>query len=310
MKLSTAKKLGLVLTVIGAAFLSIPAQAQVFNGSVSDDYGTGGNWVGGSVPNLTSGATAVININDPVTYNPGGDFVIDNNSTLEVSNGSWTQINNNNWIQLEGNGNILVNGGTFNQGSAGNTPFNISNTGNAFTITSGAANFNSSLASTSAGVTYNFDGGTTTFAGEIDYNTNNNILFDGGIVNATLVTAVNNASNGILTFEAGTLNLSSGFGIYAPATTAPLNFTTGSTASINFEGVAASTVQGWVNTGVVTYNGTTTPADFLVTSTGPSSSVLSAVVEEVPEPSTYVMFGLGLAALALGLRRRASKATL
>jgi len=289
--------------------ISLPANAQIFTGGTSNDYGTAGNWSTSSVPNLTSGATALINNGDAVTYNPGGDFVIDNNSTLEVSNGSWTQINSNNWIQLEGNGTILVNGGTFNQGTAANTPFNISNTGNVFTITSGAANFNSGLASTSAGVTYNFNGGVTTFNGEIDYNTNNNILFNGGIVNATLVTGVNNASHGILTFEAGQLNLSSGFGIYAPATTDPLNFTLGSTASINFEAVAASTVQGWVNSGIITYGGVTAPSDFTVTSTGLNSSILSAVVVETPEPSTYVMLGVGLAVLVIAVRRRTAQAT-
>jgi hypothetical protein len=307
MKKSYSKILGLAL--IGAAGLSLPAHAQIFTGSISNDYGTAGNWSTNTVPNLTTGATAVINNGDAVTYNPGGDFVIDNNSTLEVSNGSWTQINTNNWIQLAGNGNILVDGGTFNQGSAGNSPFNISNTGNTFTITSGAANFNTSLASTSSGVTYNFNGGVTTINGEIDFNTNNNILFDGGTVNATLITAVNNANNGILTFEAGTLNLSSNYGIYSPSTTAPLNFTTGSTAAINFEAVSASTVQGWVNSGIITYNGATVPSDFIVTSTGAGSSLLTAV-SEAPEPSTYGMMGLGLAALVIGLRRRAPKTTL
>ena len=183
MKPSYSQILG--LAVIGAVSLALPAHAQIFTGTISNDYGTAGNWSTNTVPNLTTGATALINNGSAVTYNPGGDFVIDNNSTLEISNGSWTQINSNNWIQLAGNGTILVDGGTFNQGSAGNNPFNISNTGNSFTITSGAANFNGSLASTQSGVTYNFNGGVTTIGGEIDYNNNNNLLFNGGTVNAS-----------------------------------------------------------------------------------------------------------------------------
>ena len=153
MKLSLSQSVQVLCAVFLAVSLPAAAQVNTWTGSISNDYSTAGNWSAGSVPNLTTGITALINNGNAVTYNATTDFLISNNSTLEISNGSWTQTGGNNWIQLQGNGNILIDGGTFNQGTAGNNPFNISNSGNTFTITSGAANFNASLTSNSAGVT-------------------------------------------------------------------------------------------------------------------------------------------------------------
>ncbi len=308
------KNLGFVITALGAALLALPAHSQTFTGGAgldingNYDYNVGGNWTGGAVPNTANGGHAVINNGLTASWyggGDGGDFIIANGGELEVANGTWQQVVNNNWIQLQGNATLLVDGGTFNQGTAGNTPFNIANTGNVFTITSGAANFNGSLASTGAGVTYNFNGGVTTFTGEIDYNTNNNIFVDGGTVNATLVTAVNNAGNGILTIEAGRLNLSSTFGIYAASATGPVNFTLGSTGTIDFQAVDPTTVAGFLSSGAITYNGAINSTAFNIISDGGAGTLLEAIA--APEPSTYVMFGLGLSVLLFAMRRRAAR---
>jgi hypothetical protein len=317
MKLTPSKNLGLILAALGAACFSATAQAQTFTGTgANTDYGTGTNWSGGQVPNLTAANTAIINNGTAVTYNPGGDFQISNGGTLQVTNGSWTQINNNNWIQLGGggaggNGHILVNGGTFNQGSAGNSPFNITGTGNTFTITSGAANFNSGLqgGDYGAGMSWNFAGGVTTFGSEFDYGTNNNILIDGGTVNATLFTAINNANVGSFTLSSGLLNVSTnnGGGFYAAAPTSAPNFTLGSTAQIDFQAdpFASGTVQGFVTSGDFDYNGVTaTASNFVITPDAAGTGTLLSVVV-APEPSTYLMFGLGFSVLLFSMRRHA-----
>lgn len=171
-------KMNLSYVVAIVAVLGMPAHSQTtstFTGGVSDDYGTAGNWSPNGVPDLSAGNTALINNGDAVGYAAGtdvGDLLISNGGELEISNGSWTQTGNNNWIQLgeqgdgasTGDGSILVNGGTFNQGTSGNSPFNITGTGNSFTISSGTANFSNILTAIS-GIQYNFQGGVTTIAG-------------------------------------------------------------------------------------------------------------------------------------------------
>ena len=349
MKLS--KTFSAACFAFGAACLSAHAQVT-FNGSVSTDYGTAGNWSSNSVPNLTTGITAQIANGSAVNYAAGtdvGDLLISNGGELELTNGSWTQTGNNNWIQLQGNGTILVNGGTLNQGTSGNSPFNVSGTGNAFTITSGAANFNSLNEGNS--VTFNINGGTVTDAngtvviqgttvydqtagsfsdsgsininntgtfllaggtftssGEFDFNGANSTI-SGGILNVPLLTGVNSANLGVFTVSGGLINVSGGTGIYAPSSTTPINFTLNSTGEINFEGVSASTVQGFLSSGGIEDAGTINPSAFVVTSTGANSATV-ALVAAAPEPSTYVMFGLGFAALLFGMRRRSASVRL
>ena len=305
----------------GIALFATPAKAQIistFTNSGGGAYTTASNWSPTGVPNLTAagGNTALINNGSAVTYTPGGDFLISNGGTLEVSNGSWTQVASNNWIQLQGNGNILVNGGTFNQGTAGNTPFNISNTGNTFKITSGAANFTSGLqgSDTGSGMSWNFAGGTTTFGSEINYTQANNILIDGGTVITTLFTAINNSNNGTFTLSSGelitTTNNGNSGGFYSAAPSAAPNFTLGSTASIDFEMGTVAQITGYVMAGDFDYNGSTgSLLNFNVTSDG-SGGALLTVVEAVPEPYSCFLSGVCLFALVVMLRRRVVGATL
>ncbi|HWB58359.1 MAG TPA: PEP-CTERM sorting domain-containing protein [Chthoniobacteraceae bacterium] len=163
-----------IITLLAISAFAVTAHAQTtwtFTGSTNNDFQTPTNWDQGTVPILNGTATgtpgtAVINNGDAVTYNPGGDFILNNGGTLEITNGSWTQINGGAWIQLgettqgvTGNGHILVNGGTFNQGTDSNNPFNLNGTGNTFTITSGSANFTTGFTNISNGLTFNIQGG-------------------------------------------------------------------------------------------------------------------------------------------------------
>ena len=181
------------------------AHAQTFTGSAGSydggtdyDYGTGADWSGSAVPVTSNGGVALIANGESVTYNPGGDILISNGGELEISSGSWTQINGNNWIQLgaqgsgasTGNGTILVNGGTFNQGTDSAQPFNLTGTGNLFQVMSGTANFTGNF-NVNAGLTYSQSGGTVNVTnGEFDFNTTT-ITLSGGNLNTKLITGVN-----------------------------------------------------------------------------------------------------------------------
>lgn len=167
--------------MLAVAFFALPAHAQTsgtftagsgtLDGNGGYDYSSAANWNGDAVPTLATGGLALINDGDQVDYNSGnGDFIIANGGELEVSNGSWDQWNGGNWIQLGeggGNGHILVNGGTFNQGTAGNNPFNTEGTGNTFTISSGSAAFNGGGVQVNAGLTWLQSGGNVTSAASL-----------------------------------------------------------------------------------------------------------------------------------------------
>ncbi|MEI8342040.1 MAG: PEP-CTERM sorting domain-containing protein [Verrucomicrobiota bacterium] len=294
------------LTTIAAlalGILSAHAQAATYTTIAAGDYQTAGNWDNG-VPVLTGTANTAV-VNQVMTYNPGGDFSLNGGGTLEITTGgSWTQINGVAWIQLGGNGHILVDGGTFNQGTAGNNPFNLGGTGNTFTISSGAAYFNSSFNAGTA-LTYLQTGGTVNTVGEFDANSTTASM-SGGILNTTLITT-QNAIAGVdtFTFSGGVINLSSGFGIYG-GNAKQINFTLGSTGVINFNGgTSLSAVQGMVTSGIIELNGTIDAglADFSVTQPGGTGTPVILQLNQVPEPSVFASFAIGACGL-LGLRRR------
>jgi hypothetical protein len=311
------------------ALLAVPAQADTYNFSnndLNDSYLDPLNWSDASsnhaVPSLSSGDTAIISADgSAVTYNPGGDLIISNGGTLEISNGSFTQINGNNFFQLgeqgngagTGNGNLLVNGGTFNQGTISSNPFNIIGTGNTFTITSGAANFDQSL-NIQSGLTWMQSGGNVAIptGNEFDYD-NLTTLMSGGTLTTGLITG-NNVANSLFTFEGGTINLTNTRfgGVFGGSANQYLNFTLGSTGVINFEnGDSVATVQGFIEANAFEFNNTPSSplSDFSITpiSDGVSLS-LAGSVAAAPEPSTYLILGIGFSVLLVMLRRRAASA--
>ena len=157
------------------------------------------------VPNTGAGDTAIINNGSPVNYVAGGDLILANGGMLQVTNGSFVQTGGNNYFQLNGNGTLLVNGGTFNQGTASSTPFNVTGTGNAFTVSAGTVNLNSSF-NLNVGLTYLQSGGTVNVTGaETDFNNTTSTLA-GGILNTTLITGVNGGTD-YFNISGGTLNL-------------------------------------------------------------------------------------------------------
>jgi hypothetical protein len=221
MKINLVYSFGVVL--IAVALSAAPTQAQVeFTGvDIAGDpnaYTDPLNWSDFSVPNLTTATTAQIDNGSAVTYTPGGDLMISGGGELEITDGSFTQVVGNNFIQLgegasPGNGTILVDGGTFNQGTDSAAPFSISGAGNVFEITSGAANFNAFTPGVPAGDTlaYIQSGGTVTVAGSFNTAVGVTYTQSGGTntVGGTLqVASTYNQSNGTVNVNGGGVQVS------------------------------------------------------------------------------------------------------
>ena len=299
-----------ILTAFALPVVSAHAQTTwTFTGATSNDYATSTNWSPSGPPTLvgTSSNVALINNGSAVTYNSGPDFVINGGSTLEITNGSWTQIGGGGWIQLgqtnsgtSGNGNILVNGGTFNQGTAGNNPFNTSGTGNTFTISSGSAAFNGGGIQVNSPLTWLQSGGNVTSAASLQVQgggytqsggiatiTGNAIATNGGgswtqsggVLNISGNLQLNSGAGNFL-FSSGTINETgaevdfSNLGSLSTMTGGVLNITrlftmvngpTGS--SFNFGGGLVNDLAGDGNNGWYG-SGTGSPFNFTVASTG------------------------------------------
>jgi hypothetical protein len=322
-----------------AVGLGVNAKAQntidsFTNANGDGSYKEGANWSTGAVPNLTTATTAAIDDGAAVTYTPGGDLLISNGGELEIGNGSFTQTSGTNYLQLgaqgsgagTGNGTILVDGGTFNQGTVTSNPFNITGTGNLFEITSGAANFNRSIG-LNPGLTYLQTGGTVTqSAGEFDFNYLNSGTISGGTLNVGLVTGQNHAAGATVddfNVSGGTINITGNTGIYGAGVTQYVNYTAGSSGVVDFSGgLALSAVEGFITGGGIEdqsdgadkstfttvglpLGGIAEDDDFLITGV-PDTTTIGQTDYEVsligaavaPEPSTYLMMGLGLVALA------------
>ncbi len=306
------------------AFGALPAQAQntVYNFTNLDangSYNDANNWDMFAVPDLTTTNTADIGGSNgtpgvAVTYTPGGDLVIKNGGVLEVTSGSFTQAaGSNNYLQLNGGGTVLVDGGTFNQGPISSNPFNVTGTGNAFTISSGAVNLDTSF-SLAVGLNFSMTGGTLTVpnqnAGggnlETDFNSTTATM-SGGVFTTRLITGVNGGAQSTFNIAGGMLTLTDvNTPIYGGGTTHYINFTLNSTGVIDFTGTGVTTaqVQNYIAASVIEVNNATaTAAAFNIQGTS-GNITLSLAGAAVPEPSTVALTVLGVLGLAYWTVRR------
>ena len=320
-------RLALTFVAFGALVTSVLADTYQFtNGNGDNLYRTGANWTDtttsatGTVPDLTATNLAQINNGSAVIYVAGPDLVIKNGGELEVTNGSFTQTSGAAYIQLNGNGTILVDGGTFNQGTSSSSPFNVTNAGNVLMVTAGTVNIASNHSfQLVQGLGYNQSGGTVNATGgETDFNTDTNTL-SGGTLNATLITGVNGSGTNpdgttkhVFNISGGALTLSSSNsgGIYGGGATQYINFTQGSTGTIEFLASTTdtiATVQGFISRSAIEFNDTpysaaTGYSNFTITTDSMGDVFLTAVTA-VPEPGTFLAGGL-LTFCALPVVRR------
>jgi hypothetical protein len=173
--------------------------------------------------------------------NSGGDLHINNGGILQLNGGSWTQTDGISWLQLAG-GTLLVNGGTFNQGTAGNV---VTDASTVINVVSGAANFNGDFVTSPTGAAFIVDGGSLNISGKLNYN-GGNLAINGGtltlgtefdpivdytLTSGTLITGLISFANGSGNFNlaGGSLVLGSGYnGVYGGEAAGRLNIELGS----------------------------------------------------------------------------------
>ena len=100
-----------------------PSTTYTWSGG-DGDWSTAGNWAENTVPDLSESASnSVATISSGTAQYNGtanGDFQLRNGNTLHIDTGAtWEQTDGIAWIQVNG-GNIVLDGGTFDAGTAGN----------------------------------------------------------------------------------------------------------------------------------------------------------------------------------------------
>ncbi|MBN2164618.1 MAG: hypothetical protein JXR25_10670 [Pontiellaceae bacterium] len=248
----------------GAASAEIPAVPSVPNyyewAGGDGDYATATNWAGGEVPNLSvANSLAVISAGN-VTYNAGPDLQILNGSTLQISGGSWTQTNGISWIQMAG-GNLLVDGGVFNQGTAGNM---VRDANSSITVTAGTANLSGIYVSQASSGSLEISG-----SGEVNIGTEfqpvDDFYLTGGTLSCSLVSFA--AGTGSVHLVSGRFEVdgSGGFsGLYGAGGGRGINFPTNSSAVLFFENytTAELTSDAFLSNGSVLLDGSVNRSAF------------------------------------------------
>jgi hypothetical protein len=287
--------------LIAASTLLTPcvvSAATITWGGSDGEYTTGSNWVGSSVPNTNGGDTARITAGN-VTYTPGGDLPLHSGGTLRISGGSWTQVVGNAWIQMAG-GTILVDGGVFNQGTAGNI---ILDAASAITVTAGTANLNGNYIYQASTGALNISGtGTVNIANE--FKPIDTFTMSGGSLSANLISFADGP--GSINFSGGLISLNGGggnSGFYGGGTQS-LNFTSGSTGSLFFSSYTTAELSsdGFLTNGTIRVNGSIDASQFtLVEANG--GVYVNLTASAVPEPSTYAALA-GILTLGFVIVRR------
>ncbi len=211
----------------------------------------------------------------------------------------------NNYLQLGPSGSIVINGGTFNQGTISSNPFNVNGTGNSLTISSGVINLTNSF-QLLPGLTFTQTGGTVNATGgETDFNSTTNFL-NGGVFNTTLITGVNGAGGSTFNISAGVLNLSDATGIYGGGATQYINFTPTSTGLISFNNpsVTLGQVQGFVANGAIEFNNNpnSSLSDFNIQQGDGFITISPAAA--IPEPNSAALMILGGTGVLIAFMRR------
>ena len=281
---------------ISALSLTVANATTIVWAGGSGDFATGGNWVGGTAPNLNNTDVAQISAGT-ATYNVGaGDLnVIGANSGVDVNGGNYTQTAGN-WVDIRGGATLSISsGGTFSgmnnlrlRGVGGNSATH--------TVNNGTINSNGLVLDDVQTLNVS-NGSTLNINGTVDIN-------NAGILNLAGSTASFNNLNlltyggqfGQLNLNSGQLNVSNSFSTVAGAY---VNFSTGSTGVMFIDGTDIAAAEALITGGNFGINGAadTTVANYKLTTNGAGVNI-----ELTPEPSSAALLGLG--GLALILRRR------
>jgi hypothetical protein len=298
MKCTRTPKMTWLFAVLSVLILAAGTQAAIIEWSGTDgEYTDGANWIGGTVPDLAAAGNTALITSGAVTYTPGGDLAIHNGSTLQISGGSFIQAGGIAWMQFQG-GNILVDGGTFSQGSAGNL---LRDASSSVTCTAGTINWTGNLLydPTSTGaLTLSGTGAITTTA---EFKPIADFSMGGGTLSANLISFADgpggiDLSGGRIVVDGSAF----GYGIYGGSVDKSIDFVTDSSGELfisNFD-LATLTTSAFLSNGTITYNGAVDAGAFSATEV--DGGVLISM--PVPEPATIGMLALG-SLVAMLIRR-------
>ncbi len=204
--------------VVAVSSLAGVAAADVtFLAPGDADWSTGSNWSGGGVPDMASGVAVTI-AQGNAQYTPGGDFIVQNGSTLSVSGGSWTQMSNGigNWLKVYSGGTLNVSAGTFDASEAGQMFIDKLGSSAGTSVNVSGGTFKTQTLNVSSG-TFRSTGGTSTFSGSL--NVSDTAVISGGTVSSSTmnllsgVMTISNTgslSNSGLMYVNGALNITGG----------------------------------------------------------------------------------------------------
>jgi hypothetical protein len=291
-----AKAVGCLLVL--ALLCPQPAQAQVWNGSVSDLWGTGANWTPSTVPNSAS-ATATI---DSATNNPVLINISPTVGNLSIGSGSSVTLNNGNSLTIAGgtSAGSISNAGTLTQNSSGGftdmilggttgSTITLSGTGN-LTL---AGNFNNRIYTTTGDSLINNstiqgvgqvginNGSANGFAltnnGTIDANVNGSTLQVAPTLAVTNSGTLEATNGGILALTGGTFNNTSTGMISSSGTGSTVNL-----AGATISGGTLTTATGGAinNNGTATLNGITVGTGSTLTLQNSSTTTLQGAITD------------------------------
>lgn len=300
------------LCILSVVFLPDTASAQIWNGSLSNSWGTPANWTGG-LP-TSAGAVAITSTtNNPVILDVAGQA---GTLTLGATNG----LDINDSESLTVNGGAIGNAGAIQMNaSGGNTDLIIAG-GGTTTLNGGGTltlsnNTNNRIYATSAGTTLTNTNNTISGAGQIgvvgsgltvnnagtiNANQSNALTLAGTIVNTGVLEST---SGGTLGFGAGTVD-NTNHAISAIGANSALQFTntsvtnTGGTISANGAGGSVNLNSASIN------NGTLQGSNGAVFNTSGASTLsgtiaLNSVMNQANNSSLTLASGGGIMSLNL-----------
>jgi hypothetical protein len=262
MKNNRSMKCIVLLAALAGCVFSSQALVSMWVGG-DGQYTTAGNWSPVGVPNLSAAGNTARITSGNVTYTPGGDLAINNGSTLQISGGSFVQAGGIAWMQFQG-GNLLVDGGTFDQGTAGNLLRDANST---VTCSAGTLNWTGNLIYDTASTGELIISGSGSIVTTGEFKPIEAFTMTGGKLVCNLISFADGP--GGITLSGGRIEVNGAAafnGLYGAELTKNINFTAGSKGSIFFNSftLAQLTTAGLLTNGAITLEGAVDATAFSV----------------------------------------------